>query len=413
MIYNLTSRQAEVRRRAIQFVREHIAPRAREWDGSEVFPPDLFQRMVEKGFVGYPFPGKYGGGDGSCLEHCTMIEEIARADASSALVACLNPPLVIKPILTAGSEEQKDRWLPPLCRGELVGGFCLTEPTAGSDASNLSTYARLDAGEYVLNGEKIFVTSRDAADITVVVCRIRKNEAGRARVSMLVVDDMKNRAGVKQRIIESKLGIRACASTRIEFRDVRVPRENLLGEIGTGFRTVLETLDSGRIGIAAQALGIAQGAFDRALEYAQARRQWNQPIIKIGAVQSLIADMATKLEAARSLVYRSARALDADGSCRIIASMAKLFASRVANEVAYGAVQVFGGYGYVGSLSDVDRFYRDARICEIYEGTSQIQELVVASELAKAGRPDDQVYEPDFDWLIRPQWLEDAQPQAN
>lgn len=412
MIYDLTEKQAKIRQRGIEFAREYIAPYAEEWDRAEEFPYELFQKMAEEGFVGYPFPKKYGGLEGNYLQYCTLVEEIARVDASAALVMCLNASLVTNPILIAGNDEQKDKWLPSLCNGELIGGFCLTEPTAGSDASNLSTHAYLDGDEYVLNGEKIFITHGNVADITVVVCRIQKATGGRPRISVLVVDDMKNRPGVKQIKLENKLGIRASTTGRIEYHDVRVPKENLLGEIGTGFRTVLATLDGGRTGIAAQSLGIAQGAFDRALEYAQARHQWGQPIIKMGAVQSLIANMATKIEAARSLVYRACQVRDSEGDYKIISSMAKLYTSRVANEVAYNAVQIFGGYGYIGSLSDVDRFLRDARICEIYEGTSQIQELVIATELAKAGRQEDQVYEPNFDWLERPQWLEDAQPKA-
>jgi butyryl-CoA dehydrogenase len=412
VIYNLTEKQAEMRQRGIEFAREYVAPYAQEWDMAEEFPLELFQKIAEEGFVGYPFPKKYGGMGGNYLEYCTLVEEIARVDASASLVMCLNASLVTTPILLGGNDRQKDKWLPPLCKGELIGAFCLTEPTAGSDASNLSSYAYLDGDEYVLNGEKIFITHGNVADITIVVCRIAKQEGGRPRISILVVDDMKNRAGVKQAKLENKLGIRASTTGRIEYRDVRVPKENLLGEIGTGFRTVLATLDGGRTGIAAQALGIAQGAFDRALEYAKARHQWGQPIIKTGAVQSMIANMATKTEAARSLVYRACQVRDAGGDYKIISSMAKLFASRVAHEVACNAVQVFGGYGYIGSLSDVDRFLRDSRITEIYEGTSQIQELVIATELAKADRPNDQVFEPNFEWLTLPQWLADVQPET-
>ena len=409
MIYDLTDRQAEIRRRGIAFAKEHVAPYALELDRAEEFPFELFQKMAREGFVGYPFPGEYGGMNGTYLEYCTLVEEVARVDASAALVMCLNASLVTTPILIGGTQEQKAKWLPPLCKGELIGCFCLTEPTAGSDASNLSSCAYLDGADYVLNGEKIFITHGNVADMSVVVCRIAKEKGLRPRISVLVVDDMKKRPGVKQMKLEHKMGIRASTTGRIEFRGVRVPKENLLGEIGTGFRIVLETLDGGRTGIAAQALGIAQGAFDRALEYAQARQQWNQPIIKIGAVQSLIANMATRVEAARSLVYRACQQRDSNRDYKIISSMAKLFASRVANEVAYDAIQVFGGYGYMGSLSDVDKFYRDARICEIYEGTSQVQELVITTELAKAGRAADQVYQPDFNWLARPGWLEDAQ----
>lgn len=409
MIYDLTEKQAQIRKRGIEFAREYVAPYAEEWDRAEECPVELFQKMAEEGFVGYPFPKEYGGEGGNYLEYCTLVEEISRVDASASLVMCLNASLVTTPILIAGNDEQKEKWLPPLCKGELIGCFCLTEPTAGSDASNLSTCAYLDGDEYVLNGEKIFITLGDVAELSIVVCRIPRKEGGRPRISVLVVDDMKNRPGVKQIKLENKMGIRAATTGRIEYRDVRLPKENLLGEIGTGFRTVLATLDGGRVGIAAQGLGIAQGAFDRAFEYARARHQWNQPIIKMGAVQSIIANMATKVEACRSLVYRACQMRDSGADYKVISSMAKLYASRVANEVAYDAIQVFGGYGYIGSLSDVDRFYRDARICEIYEGTSQIQELVIATELAKAGTPEDQVYEPRFDWLTRPQWLEDAQ----
>ncbi len=409
MIYNLTEKQAEVRQRAIEFAREYVAPYATEWDKAEEFPYELFQKMAEEGFVGYPFPKEYGGMEGNYLEYCTIVEEVARVDASAALIMCLNASLVTSPIMISGDDEQKQKWLPPLCNGELIGCFCLTEPTAGSDASNLSTCAYLDGDEYVINGEKIFIAHGDVADISIVVCRIAKSEGTRPRISVIVVDDMKSRPGVKQMRLEDKMGIRASTTGRIEYRDVRVPKENLLGKIGTGFRTVLATLDGGRIGIAAQALGIAQGAFDRAFEYAKARHQWGQPIIKRGAVQAMIGNAATKVEAARSLIYRACQVRDEGSDYKVISSMAKLYASRVANEVAYDAVQVFGGYGYIGSLADVDKFYRDARICEIYEGTSQIQELVIAIELAKAGRPEDQIYEPRFDWLLRPQWLEDAQ----
>jgi butyryl-CoA dehydrogenase len=394
--YDLTEEQAQLRKGGIAFAREHIAPYAVEWDRKGEFPFELFKKMAKEGFVGYPFPKEYGGSSGSYLAYCTLVEEIARVDASAALVMSLNASLVTNPILIGGSDEQKRKWLPPLCRGERVGCFCLTEPGAGSDASNLSTFAVLEGDHYILNGEKIFITHGDVADIAVVVCRIAKKEGTRPRISILVVDNMKS-PGVTQHRLEHKIGIHATTTGRIYFKDVRVPASNLLGEIGTGFRTVLETLDGGRTGIAAQALGIAQGAFDRALEYSKARHQWEQPIIKLGAVQSMIARMSTKIEAARSLIYRSCQIRDAQGDFKLISSQAKLFASQVANEVAYDAVQIFGGYGYIGELADVDRFFRDARITEIYEGTTQVQELVICTELAKI--TEEKVYQPNFPWL--------------
>jgi len=395
--YDLTEEQAQLRKRGIAFAREHIAPYAVEWDRKGEFPFELFKKMAKEGFVGYPFPKEYGGSGGSYLAYCTLVEEIARVDASSALVMSLNASLVTNPILIGGSDEQKRKWLPPLCRGERVGCFCLTEPGAGSDASNLSTFAVLEGDHYILNGEKIFITHGDVADIAVVVCRIARKEGTRPRISVLVVDNMKS-PGVTQHKLEHKIGIRATTTGRIYFKNVRVPAWNLLGEVGTGFRTVLETLDGGRTGIASQALGIAQGAFDRALEYAKARHQWEQPIIKLGAVQSMIARMSTKIEAARSLIYRSCQVRDSGGDFKLISSQAKLFASQIANEVAYDAVQIFGGYGYIGELADVDRFFRDARITEIYEGTTQVQELVICTELAKM--TEEKVYQPNFPWLL-------------
>jgi len=275
------------------------------------------------------------------------------------------------------------RFLPPLVRGEKLGCFCLTEPNAGSDASNLQTIAVPDGDEFVLNGEKIFIQHGNAAELAVVACRIPPRPDARPRISVLVVDDLKNTPGVEQVKLANKMGIRNATTGRIFFRDVRVPKENLLGKVGVGFRIVLQTLEGGRIGIAAQALGIAQGALDRALEWACTRVQFSQPIIKLGPIQSMIAKAATEVEAARGMIYRAALARERGEETGVLAAMAKLYASRVANRVAYTAVQVHGGYGYIGDVGDVDRYYRDARITEIYEGTSEIQEYVIALGLAK------------------------------
>lgn len=381
--YNLTEEQARMRRVMREFTREFIAPGAQERDASEEFPYELFYEMGRRGFVGYPIPKEYGGQGGSFLAYCTMVEEVAREDASAALVMSLNVALVITPILLAATEEQKKRFLPPLCRGEKVGCFCLTEPEAGSDASNLKTYAEEDGDHYVLNGEKIFIQHGNAADFAVVACRIAPRPGAAPRISMLAVDNLKKTPGVKQIKLGRKMGIRSATTGRLIFENVRVPKENLLGRVGHGFRYLMQTLDGGRIGIAAQAVGIALGAFERAVKWACRRRQFDQPLIQFGQIQSMIADSASQIEAARLLVYRAAMAKDNGEDITLLAAMAKLFATRVANRVAYNAVQIHGGYGYIGDVADLERFYRDARITEIYEGTSQIQELVISRNLAK------------------------------
>ena len=340
--YDLTDEQARMRAAAREFAAEHLAPGAAERDRAEEFPYELFRKFGELGWVGYTFPEKYGGSDGSFLAYTTMVEEISRVDASAALVMSLNAALVISPIMIGGDEEQKMRFLPPLVRGEKLGCFCLTEPNAGSDASNLQTIAVPDGDEFVLNGEKIFIQHGNAAELAVVACRIPPRPDARPRISVLVVDDLKNTPGVEQVKLANKMGIRNATTGRIFFRDVRVPKENLLGKVGVGFRIVLQTLEGGRIGIAAQALGIAQGALDRALEWACTRVQFSQPIIKLGPIQSMIAKAATEVEAARGMIYRAALARERGEETGVLAAMAKLYASRVANRVAYTAVQVHG-----------------------------------------------------------------------
>lgn len=381
--YNLTEEQAEMRRVIREFTREFIAPSAQERDQIEEFPIDLFREMGRRGFVGYPIPKEYGGQGGSFLAYCTMVEEVSREDASAALVMSLNVALVITPVLIAGSEEQKKRFLPPLCRGEKVGCFCLTEPEAGSDASNLKTHAEDMGDHYILNGEKIFIQHGNAADFAVVACRIAPRQGAAPRISLLALDNLKTTSGVKQIKLGRKMGLRNATTGRLIFENVRVPKENLLGKIGYGFRYVMETLDGGRIGIAAQAVGIALGAFERALKWASKRRQFEKTLVQLGQIQNMLADSASEIEAARLLVYRAAQAKDQGEDITLHAALAKLFATRMANRVVYRAVQVHGGYGYIGDVADLERFYRDARITEIYEGTSQIQELVITRQLTR------------------------------
>jgi len=378
--YDLNDEQRIVRKRAREFAEEFVAPYAAEWDRSEEYPRRLLRQLGEAGFLGYPFPKEFGGSDGSFLGFCTVAEELARVDASASVIMLLNPTLIMTPILLGGGEELKRRLLPPLARGELLGCFCLTEPGAGSDASAIKTAARPDGDGFVLSGEKIFIQQGDVADVAVVVCRVFEG-GERGRISLLLVEGLDGLEGLERSRLRGKMGIRAATTGRLRFDGVRVPKENLIGEVGGGFRVVKETLDGGRLGIAAQAVGIARGAFERAFRRATERVQFGRPIIEMGVVEAMVADMATEIEAARSLLYRAVLAKEAGEDYGMLSAMAKLHASRVANRVAYDAVQICGGYGFIGELSDVERFYRDARITEIYEGTSQIQELLITRYL--------------------------------
>ncbi len=380
MEYDLTEEQAAVRRRARRFALERVAPFAAERDRAGEYPRELLRQLGEEGFLGYPFPETYGGGGGSFLGFCTIAEELAREDASASVIMLLNPTLVATPIMLAGDEERRRRLLPELFSGRLLGCFCLTEPEAGSDAAAIKTVADAVDDGFVLNGEKIFIQQGDVADLALVVCRVRGVDE-RPRTSLLLVEDLATKEGVSRRRLRGKIGIRAATTGRLRFENVRVGRDALVGEVGSGFRIVFETLDGGRLGIAAQALGIAQGAFERAFERACARVQFGRPIIEMGAIEAMLARMATEIEAARSLLYRAAVAKDAGRPYGTLAAMAKLHASRVANRVAYDALQIYGGRGFVGELSDVGRFWRDARITEIYEGTSQIQQLLITRRL--------------------------------
>ncbi|MCX7703805.1 MAG: acyl-CoA dehydrogenase family protein, partial [Planctomycetota bacterium] len=358
-------------------------PYAVERDRLEEYPRELLRHLGQAGFLRYPFPKEWGGEGGSFLGFITIAEELARCDASTSVIMLLNPTLVAAPILAGGSEDLKKRVLPGLFSGELLGCFCLTEPEAGSDAASLKTTASLVGDEFVIEGEKIFIQQGDVADIALVVCKVRMGNS-KPRTSVLLAEGLKGRKGIERRRLKGKMGIRAATTGYIRFNGFRVPRKNLIGELGGGFGIVLETLNGGRLGIGAQAVGIAQGAFDRAFKRARERVQFGKPLIELGAIEGRVAEMATAIEAARSLLYRAAMAKDAGQDYRMLACMAKLFASEVANRVSYDAVQICGGFGYIGELSDVERFYRDARITEIYEGTSEIQRLLITRYLKES-----------------------------
>jgi len=381
MSYNLTEEQAQWREKARVFAEKEVAPLAAEMDREAHFPDELYQKMCREDFLRMTIPKEYGGLDISTIAYVTVAEEISRFCGSTGVIMAATTSLVDYPIVAYGNEEQKKKYLPKLGSGEMKGAFALTEETAGSDAGNQATTAVLDGDHYVVNGEKIFITNGDVASVIVLICKVMDKPEGRGRVSALLVDAPVE--GFSFRKYKTKMGIRASSTAVLTFKNVRVPKENLLGEPGKGFRIAMKTLDGGRIGVAGQALGIAIGAFDAALAYAKTREQFGKPISNFQAIQWMIADMSTLIEAARGLTYRAATVKDSGENCAFQAAQAKLYASETASKVTDMAIQVHGGKGYIGELAPAERFYRDARITRIYEGTSEVQRLVIASSLLR------------------------------
>jgi butyryl-CoA dehydrogenase len=374
MSFNLDEKQQAVRDLAKEFGEKHIAPIAKEMDRKPPeFPMELFKKMAEAGFLAFPVKKEYGGLGKSKLEYATLIEEVAWFDASSAIIMAVNN-LAGYPIEAFGSEEQKKKYLPKMCTGDMVGAFALTEPNAGSDAANQQTTAKLEGDNYVLNGEKIFITSGNVAGIIVVIAKII-NEGD--KVSAFLVEG--KTPGLTSEVLKWKMGLRASTTARLKLNNVRIPKANLLGEAGKGFRIALITLDGARVGVASQALGIAQRAFDESVKYSKTRVQFGAPIAKLQAIQWMIADMSTRLEAARMLTYKAALMEDKGERISKEAAQAKLFTSEASNFIVDRAMQIHGGYGYIGEFSEIEKLYRDQRITEIYEGTSEVQRLVISS----------------------------------
>jgi len=376
MTYNMSESQQAVRVMAKEFGEKYIAPIAVEMDRKPPeFPRELFKKAAEAGFLAYPMTKEYGGLGKSKIEYATLIEEIAWFDASSSIIIAVDN-LACYPIEKFGSEEQKRKYLPKIAKGEIITAFALTEPNAGSDAANQQTTAKIDGDYFVINGEKTFITSGNVADVTVLIAKIVA-EGEKDKVSAIIVEN--NTPGFSSEVLKWKMGLRASTTARLKLNNIRVPRSNLLGEAGRGFKMVLQTLDSARIGVAAQALGIAQRAFDESVKYAKTRVQFGAPIGKLQAIQWMIADMSTRLEAARLLTYKAAMMEDRGESVNLTAAQAKLFASEAANFICDRAMQIHGGYGYIGEFSEIEKIYRDQRITEIYEGTSEVQRLVISA----------------------------------
>jgi butyryl-CoA dehydrogenase len=375
MQFELTSEQKMIQDAARDFAQKEIAPVAAALDKEEKFPADIVKKLGELGFMGMTIPTQYGGGGMDTLSYIVALEQIARACASTAIIMSVNNSLVCHPLDEFGSEEQKKKYLPPLAGGQKLGAFSLTEPNAGTDAGNQQTTAVLQGDSYVLSGTKIFVTSGSVADVIIITAATDKTKGAKG-ISAFIVE--KEWPGFKVGAIEHKLGIRASQTAELVLTDLKVPKANMLGNPGDGFKIALKALDGGRIGVAAQALGIAQAAFEVAVKYSQQRQQFGKAISEFQAIQWMIAEMAVSIDAARLLVYRAALAKDTKKYYSKEAAMAKLFASEMASDVTSKAIQIHGGYGYSREYP-VERHYRDARITQIYEGTSEVQKMVISA----------------------------------
>lgn len=379
MIFKLNEEQELLKKTVRDFAESEIAPKASEMDEREEYDLSLWNKMAEMGLSGIPYPEDYDGSGMDNLSYAIAVEELSRVCGSSGVLVSAHTSLCAWPIYALGTEDQKKKYLAPLCSGEKIGAMGLTEPSAGSDAAALKTTAVKEGNEYVLNGTKIFITNAFIAETYVVFASTDKSKGHRG-ISAFIVE--KGTPGFTFGKKEHKMGIRASATYELVFENCRIPAENLLGEEGQGFKIVMMTLDGGRIGIAAQALGIAQGAFEQAVNYSKVREQFGKPISANQGLQWMLADMATQIEAARLLVYQAAYLKDTKQPYAKQAAMAKLFASETAMAVTTKAVQVFGGYGYTREYP-VERMMRDAKITEIYEGTSEVQRMVVAANILK------------------------------
>ena len=377
MNFKLTEEHEMIRKMVRDFAINEVGPTAAERDEEERFDREIFDKMGELGLTGIPWPEKYGGIGSDFLAYAIAVEELSRVDASVGVTLSAHTSLAGWPVYKFGTEEQKQKYLRPMAEGKSIGAYCLTEPGSGSDAGNMKTIARKEGDHYVLNGSKIFITNGGVADIYIVFA-LTNPELKHKVTSAFIVES--SFPGFKVGKKEEKLGIRSSPTTEVIFEDCIVPAENLLGEEGDGFKIAMMTLDGGRNGIAAQAVGIAQGALDAAVSYAKEREQFGKPIMKNQGVSFKLADMATNIEAARLLTYQAAW-LESEGLPYGKASaMAKLFAGDTAMKTTIEAVQVFGGYGYTKEYP-VERFMRDAKITQIYEGTQEIQRLVISRML--------------------------------
>ena len=377
MDFTLSKEHEMARNLYREFAQKEVKPLAQEVDETEQFPKETVAKMQKLGFLSIPMPKEYGGQGCDTLCYAMCVEELSKVCATTGVIVSAHTSLCAEPIRKWGTEEQKQKYLVPLCNGTKLGAFGLTEPGAGTDASGQQTKAVLDGDEYVINGSKIFITNGKEADTYVIFAMTDKSK-GTKGISAFIVE--KGTPGFTFGTKEKKMGIRGSATYELIFTDCRIPKENLLGQEGKGFGIAMTTLDGGRIGIASQALGIAAGALEVTVNYVKERKQFGKSLAKFQNTQFQLADMATKVEAARLLVYKAAIAKDTQKIFSVEAAMAKLFAAEVAMEVTTKAVQLHGGYGYTREY-DVERMMRDAKITEIYEGTSEVQKMVISANI--------------------------------
>ena len=379
MKLELNDQQKMIQKMVREFAEKEIAPIAAELDKKAEYPKKILEKMAKLGLLGIIIPPEYGGAGLDTISYATVIEEISRKCASTGVITSVHNSLTAWPIMKYGTNEQKKKYLPILAKGEKIGAFAGTEPNAGSDLGAMKTQAVLKGDKYIINGDKTFITSGPEAGIIIIFAVTDKN-AGTKGISTFIVES--SFKGYKVGSIFEKLGINASKTSELIFENMEVPKENLLGKEGDGFKIALSTLDGGRIGIASQAVGIAQAALEESIEYSKQRQQFGKPISQFQAIQWMIADMATKIEAARFLVYNAAYKKDNGDRYSKEAAMAKLFASETAVETVIKAVQIHGGYGYTKEYT-VERLFRDAKITEIYEGTSEVQRMVISGSILR------------------------------
>ena len=366
------------------FAEKEVKPLAQEVDEEERFPVETVEKMAKNGFLGIPVPKEYGGQGCDPLTYAMCVEELSKVCGTTGVIVSAHTSLCMDPIQTFGTEEQKQKFLVPLAKGEKLGAFGLTEPGAGTDAQGCQTKAVLDGDEWVLNGSKCFITNGEVADVYIIIAitSVTEDKRGRKKKNFSAFIVEKGDPGFSFGTKEKKMGIRGSSTYELIFEDCRIPKDALLGPEGKGFPIAMHTLDGGRIGIAAQALGLAEGALDRTIAYVKERKQFGRTIGQFQNTQFQLADMATKVKAAQMMVYRAAMAKATQKTYSVEAAMAKLYAAEVAMEVTTKAVQLHGGYGYIREY-DVERMMRDAKITEIYEGTSEVQRMVISGALLK------------------------------
>lgn len=378
MDYELPEEMVMLRDMARKFAAERVGPNAREWDRKDEIPPEVIKELGDLGFLGILVPEELGGSGSGYLAMAVVIEELARHCGGTALIVAAHNGLCCGHLLVGANDAQKKKYLPPLAKGEMLGSWCLSEPSSGSDAAALKTTAVLDGDSWVINGSKMFITNGAQSGVFIVTARTDPESSKAKGISAFIVE--RDTPGLEIGPTEDKMGMRASSTVPLTFEDVRVPRENLCGELNKGFYDVMRVLERGRISIGTLSVGLARGAFEEATRYSTEREQFGKPLAKMQAIQFKLADMATQIDAARLLVRRSAMLQDAGKSSNLESAIGKLYASEMATRVCLDAIQIHGGYGYMKDIP-VERLMRDAKLCEIGEGSSEIQRLVIARQL--------------------------------